>query len=532
MKGWSIVLLAIALVGIVTAYSEALSADPGSEGEPIIVGNFEFEIQQGDDVELVSYHEPKDAAPERVEIPETITVHYDSGDHTFTVVEICTNAFNKCQSVKTVVIPKSVKIIDTYAFNADCIGCFEVDTDNMNYYGTDGVLFDWSHNLICYPPAKTSETYSIPTNVHQIIAGAFSGAQHLKEVSVGENVLLIGEYAFEECSSLETVSFRGSGPSLLGSGAFYSCTNLKSIILPPDLVSIGEFAFGECSSLGEIKIPDDVTYIGEGVFYNCISLSLIELENNLKYSICDHALCAVDSQSRNTTLIAFPAACTDSKGAYVTDYTIPATIDDVREYAFSGSHIKNLTISPGMTAISMLAFAEMKYLENVDIPKTISKIDYGAFMDCTSLKSVDVGVNTYLIGSMAFSGCTSLTKVVLHENLNTIGTLTFSNTSIESIVIPSSVTELGPYVFNYCSKLTYVQIDSKNVYAYNAFDMNSVSQEITVKCYSGALKDLNTVSDNVTFVNFEKRTFPMMNLVGIAVCLLLLALILNFLRRI
>ena len=55
----------------------------------------------------------------------------------------------------------------------------------------------------------------------------------------------IGDYAFAECDSLETVSI-GSGVSSIGDHAFYECNGLKTVLIAVGLTSIGDYAFGNC----------------------------------------------------------------------------------------------------------------------------------------------------------------------------------------------------------------------------------------------------------------------------------------------
>ncbi len=523
MNRSAIIIFVVCIACASALISESIYADSeSSEPERLVIGAFSYEILQGTDLALVQYLEDSSTI---VDIPATVEIELEGVPLTFHVVEISSYSFDNCEHTTTVDIPNSVRYISPFAFSSVCFESFMVDDDNPTYSDVDGVLFEKkTHNLIRYPPSKSVTEYSVPDEVPQIATNAFSDAQNLENLSVGANVLLVGDYAFYTCLSLESVSFAGSGPGIIGTGAFFGCAKLTSISLPPELKSIGEMAFGGCVQLTSFEIPENVTYIGESVFQGCASLEEIITGDNKKFTIRDHALCSIDSQSRIRTLIAFPAACG------ITEFIMPDSIDYVEPYAFSDSRIKKLVISPNMTSIGMLAFANMTYLESVEIPKTVSKIDYGAFMNCTRLKSVDTGENTYLIEEMAFDGCTSLKDVVLHENLTEIQDMAFDNTAIETILIPWSVNILGAYVFDNCEQLTFVQIDSKNVEARYAFA--NASHTITVKCYEGALKNLGSVSDNVVFVNFEKRTFPMMNLVGIAVCLIILLLILNFLRRI
>lgn len=543
MKRSAIILFVIALVSVVAIYSESVSADDESPTTEFVWGNYKFEIPQSTDqpteVKLLLYMEPTDNPDERVEIPSTV----EFAGNKYTVVEIGDGAFANCTKAKTVVIPNTVSSIGDSAFTSDCVESFEA---NSEYYFSDeeGVLFEGNRSLFRYPPARENTTYAVSNTTAQIADGAFSGATRLEKISIGPWVLRICDYAFRGCTGLKEVSFTGSVPGIIGMGAFFGCPSLTSIELPTELVSIGDMAFGECSSLESIKIPENVTYIGEGVFYKCSSLKNIDVDMyNTKYVVIEHALCAFDSQLRITSLIAFPAAYD------VTEYTIPdwnkdethkdpqhhydVHIDDVQGYAFTMSNIKTLTLSPTMASIGMMAFAEMINLENIIIPKNISKIDYGAFTNCTALEKIDVGENTTSIGTLAFSGCKELKEIILHENLITIGDFAFKGcTSLASIEIPSSVTALGGYIFNNCTSLEYVTVYSKDVDAENTFMLINSKKTVTVESHSGALKHLGEWSDNVVFVNFEKRNFPMMNLVGIIVCLLILLVILNFLRRI
>ncbi len=542
MKRSAIILFVIALVSVVAIYSESVSADDEYSTTEFVSGNYKFEISQPTEVKLLLYMEPTDNPDERVEIPST--VEFDGKE--YSVVGIGNGAFANCTKAKTIVIPNTVSSIGDSAFTSDHIESFEAKSE---YYFSDeeGVLFEvfeGIHSLFRYPPASEDTTYTVSSTTSQIADGAFSGAIRLEKISIGPWVFRICDHAFRGCLGLKEVSFTGSVPGIIGMGAFFGCSSLTSIDLPTELVSIGDMAFGECSSLESIEIPENVTYIGEGVFYRCSSLKKIEVDEcNTKYFVPDGiALCAFDSQSRITSLIAFPAAYD------VTEYTIPGNkdetsknpahrydvhIDDVQGYAFTMANIKTLTLSSSMASIGMMAFAEMTHLENIVIPKNISKIDYGAFTNCKALEKIDIGENTTSIGTLAFSGCSKLKEIILHENLISIEDFAFKGcTSLVSIEIPSSVTTLGGYIFNNCTSLEYVTVYSKDVDAENTFMLINSEKTVTVESHSGALKHLGEWSENVVFVNFEKRNFPMMNLVGIVVCLLILLVILNFLRRI
>ena len=64
-----------------------------------------------------------------------------------------------------------------------------------------------------------------------------------------------------------------------------------------------------------------------------------------------------------------------------------------------------------------------------------------------------------IIPYCTFSGCTSLTSVEIPNSVTEIGEYAFSGcTSLTSVEIPNSVTEIGKYAFANCDSLTYVKI--------------------------------------------------------------------------
>lgn len=533
----SAVLFVIALTACLTiVLADVLPTDAEtSEEKTITDGCFTFTVLQGTaNVALTKYTEGQDLA--KVEIPATVT---DDDGTEYTVTQISYQAFSDCKKAKTIVIPKYVETIDSYAFTAECIERFEVDTLNNHFVADSvGVLFEMPYvngygNLLRFPPANPSTTYTVPNSVPQIDSGAFGMCEELTSVTIGKSVLLIGDSAFSSCKKLEEVKFLGDGPGIIGNYAFNFCENLKDFQLPSELQTIGDSAFAGCKLLTAIEIPAKVMSIGEGVFRNCTSLASFSVaDGNTKYSVCNYALTVIDSQKYDRTIVAFPVACKLDDGSYLTEYMIPDSIENVLPYAFCGSHITKLTLSSEMLAIDGFAFAYMAELKEVIIPDSVQKIDYSAFMNCSKLETVDVGENVHQIQDMAFWGCTSLKEIILHDGLESIGDVAFANTAITSIVIPQSVTFLGNAVFSDCKYLTLIEIYSKDVYATNAFIIDSDLPSVTVKCYEGALKDIGKFSDNVVFEYYEKAPFPKMNLVGIAACLILLFFILNFLRRI
>ena len=59
----------------------------------------------------------------------------------------------------------------------------------------------------------------------------------------------------------------------IGEWAFDDCESLTSITIPGSVTKIGAYAFDWCTGLTSITIPDSVTKIGESAFRGCYNLS-------------------------------------------------------------------------------------------------------------------------------------------------------------------------------------------------------------------------------------------------------------------
>jgi len=112
-------------------------------------------------------------------------------------------------------------------------------------------------------------------------------------------------------------------------------------------------------------------------------------------------------------------------------------------------------------------------------------ITRAAYQGCVSVKKLCLSEGIRVLENGAFSDCSSLTTVVLPSTLTTIGEPTsgckdgvFAATKIENIVIPDSVTYMGPYTFWYCNKLKRVEL-------------SNTLEEIEVALFSGCSELIN-----------------------------------------
>ena len=88
---------------------------------------------------------------------------------------------------------------------------------------------------------------------------------NIQKVVINNGVTNIGNYAFSECTKLNSIIIPNS-VTYIGDRAFNGCSSLTSVNIPNSVTSIGGYAFNGCSSLTSITIPNSVTSIGLNAF--------------------------------------------------------------------------------------------------------------------------------------------------------------------------------------------------------------------------------------------------------------------------
>lgn len=194
------------------------------------------------------------------------------------LISIGDYAFNFCDALTTITLPDSVTSVGANPFNSCKMLTQIIVSSNHPVLTTiDGVLISKNEKtLICCPPALQHEIYVIPDGIIRIGDYAFNGCSTLISITLPGSLTSIGNSAFESCSSLTNLMLPNN-VTYIGDSAFSGCSSLTNVILPDGITSIGNSAFYWCTSLTSITLPTGVTSIGDGAFMFCFPLKNINL---------------------------------------------------------------------------------------------------------------------------------------------------------------------------------------------------------------------------------------------------------------
>ena len=252
-----------------------------------------------------------------------------------------------------------------------------IPTDASAFYFEDGTIWgltDYGYSLSELIIPSEIDGIQVTTIGEWALCGCA-----LTNVVIPDSVTIIGENAFECCSSLTSIVIPDSVTSI-GRNTFLFCYSLTNVVIPNSVTSIGENAFAYCESLTSIVIPYSVTNLGAGVFSSCTSLtSIIVDENNSNYKDVDGNVYSKDG----TILLQYAIGKTD------TSFIIPDNVTSIGDFAFRGcSSLTNIEIPSSVTDLGDSAFNVCSSLTSVIIPNSVINMGNGVFSNCRLLSEI------------------------------------------------------------------------------------------------------------------------------------------------
>lgn len=249
---------------------------------------------------------------------------------------------------------------------------------------------------------------------------AFNPSHTITKVSsvfIPATVTSIGRLAFRCCKSLATVTFaEGSHLKSIGVSAFSGTDSahpiFKEIKIPDSVETIGTNAFHNCQDLESITLPASLETIESSAFSSCRKLSEIRLPASLKaiQSYVFDGCSSLETVFYDGSLARWSQINT-SNGFL--GFSHPSLVTDDYTAQFISVKDENDPDPPPKT-VTITKYTGTE--STVILPSTINswpvtKIGEDALKDNTTITSVTIPDSVTEIGANAFAGCTNLTSV-------------------------------------------------------------------------------------------------------------------------
>ena len=387
--------------------------------------------------------------------------------------DIGTGAFFECTKLSAVTFPNGLETIGHFAF----FGCTNLDQNQLNPSAVIPSTVTRVGRYAFYDTAvRNDSTPDGPVYFGNWMVDYVSSDSGwwgltmggVTQVAIEPNTVGISDYCLYRADMLESITGMDS-VRYIGMGAFWGCENLRSISLGSAVREIKDYTFSTCTDLFQIELPDNLRSVGEGAFFGCTSLSSVDFSSTRLETIGDRAFIGCT----NLKTI-------DLRATYRGEYTLT----NIGDRAFYGCISLGVQAAPTLDENGDLIEPPINV---VFIPGSVETIPERAFYGCTSLDSLELGDGVRNISTAAFARnsslssiitpsslvkiednafyrCRNLELLVLNRGLKSIGDYAFEGSIVKSLVIPTTVREMGNYAFRRSSKLISVVIPSTVAY--------------------------------------------------------------------
>lgn len=388
----------------------------------------------------------------------------------------------------------------------DCYAQFYIDIGDYYLLGNNSIEYEIrpentlaitkyteaNHNIIAIPeqfiigtnPVTTVEVggfmdtdvelVDIPATVTTFSEQAFNNCDKLTDITIGENVKVINDMSFANCTSLVNVNYN----------AVEAKVNRNTVTESP-------FENSGSSRGMVVNIGKDVKIIPKHLFnqYNESQANKIVVS---KVNWDPDGVCTIidDQAFRNTN---------------VPEFNVPDTVTLIGSEAFANNYkIEEVILPPKVTTVKLRAFQNLKALKHVWIPKTTTSIGENAFSYSPELNTIEVesGNSYYTVinGCLIHRGNKKLLRGTNNAILPQDGTITQIETGalsslnkIEEIAIPNGVVTIPTYFAIDCAKLDRLTMPST---------ITKIDTQAFYRCHnlcksSGSL----VIPDSVTIIN-------------------------------
>lgn len=386
----------------------------------------------------------------------------------------------------------------------------------LSYQGTDKTVTVPSDVTVigssAFEDNLSLEKVILPKSLRRIEPYAFWGCNALKEIQFGTGLKEIGDYSFTSCQGLASLVIPSNIHSI-GIRAFADCVNLSSITIPATVTFIHETAFDGCKKLviqceegsyadkyardfyrrqaqmeeyedtdvaeqsdqdGEaegkdatVGQADDSGLLGSTSVVGNQAVILMDSRKPtvyqgaiaegregtypVKYRIVDDEIIADQAYYKDRTL---------------QEIVLPEGIREIGEFAFARCAAESLYLSRGVEKISFGAFYHADQLKFVQLADTVRKVEPQSFVHTPWLEqflaSGAGGQGDFLVSGGVLVGYRGTDpQVQIPEGVRVIAAECFKGmTDVQKVSFPETLTDIGEGAFEDCSALA--ELDWKN----------------------------------------------------------------------
>ena len=205
----------------------------------------------------------------------------------------------------------------------------------------------------------------------------------------------------------------------IGDGAFADNTDIKKVVIPEGVTEIRGNAFSGCTNLETVVFPETLNYIYMNAFRDCPALKDVVLPPNVSY----------------VGWAAFQGSGTG---------TFTGSSAEYDGHAFDESSFEKISFADG-SILSADNIFDGALVSEVEFPSDLTELGKSAFVNCHNIERIELPQTVRKIGEGAFSSMFGLPYVSLPEGLEEIPENCFNSTTLDVLVIPSTVTKIGDY---------------------------------------------------------------------------------------
>ena len=353
------------------------------------------------------------------EDPE-LTKQWFIGDNTITEViipegveTISAYAFANLTALKTITLPSTLTMISYGAF----YGCTSLTTINgiehVKFINQNAFAFCDITGTLTFNKtiAVADNAFAYNTNLKKLTLSehtqsvgqyAFVGNTSLETLTINAEKIKLGQFAFSGCSALKTVSVN---TAVIPTGLFEDCTALQSITIGKDVAVIGEYAFNN-TAITSVTVAQ-----GNQSFYPVQNKPYMLNADGTILTFVTPAYAGEIVVTENTVTTIGNAALSGNKK--VTAFRAPS-VTRVMNYAFSGCENLEVIELGTLTEIGDAAFMRTAITETHSFAN-INKIGAYAYYG-TNVTSLTIP-NDVEVGASAFEECRKLATIVIGNSV-------------------------------------------------------------------------------------------------------------------